>query len=140
MRFILLLILYITPLSAFAENWKDTFASFQWQQRQIVLFADVADNPDFIKQKEILVEGRDALSERDTVVHFAIFDDRHEVHQYHKVASKGFTLVLIGLDGEEKFRSKKPVSVEKISSVIDKMPMRLRELRIQRMQKNNKNW
>jgi len=42
---------------------------------------------------------------------------------------KEFNLLLIGKDGDEKYNSKKPVSINVIYEVIDSMPMRKQEIK-----------
>jgi hypothetical protein len=46
-----------------------------------------------------------------------------------QVDDRRFTVVLLGKDGGEKFRSSKPVTIEKLDALIDAMPMRQQEVR-----------
>jgi hypothetical protein len=45
------------------------------------------------------------------------------------VEPKRFTVLLVGKDGGEKFRSHAPVTIEKLDALIDAMPMRQQEVR-----------
>jgi hypothetical protein len=47
----------------------------------------------------------------------------------YKIAPEAFVLILIGKDGEEKFRSSTPVTIERINHIIDAMPMRQDEMK-----------
>ena len=76
---------------------------------------------------EILGE-LDRLVERDVAL---VVDtdpsDPSELRQ--RLRPRGFMLVLIGKDGQVKLRKPLPWTVRELSRSIDKMPMRLRELR-----------
>lgn len=48
--------------------------------------------------------------------------------QFH-VNDRTFTVILLGKDGAEKFRSHVPVTIEKLDALIDAMPMRQQEVR-----------
>lgn len=48
--------------------------------------------------------------------------------QFH-VDGRKFTVVLVGKDGGEKFRSHVPVTIEELDALIDAMPMRQQEVR-----------
>jgi hypothetical protein len=48
--------------------------------------------------------------------------------QFH-IEGQEFTVVLLGKDGGEKFRSHTPVTIEKLDALIDAMPMRQQEMR-----------
>jgi hypothetical protein len=50
------------------------------------------------------------------------------------VAPADFTVILIGKDGDEKLRSHQPISLNKLRSTIDAMPMRQEEVRQKRSQ------
>jgi hypothetical protein len=86
-----------------------------------------------------LLRGHEAeLKERDVVVVFVPVagsgdqpSNRHlqELRREFHVAAPEFTVVLVGKDGGEKFRSHVPVTIEKLNAVIDAMPMRRQEVR-----------
>ena len=44
------------------------------------------------------------------------------------IAPTGFSALLIGKDGGEKFRSSQPVTLQKLNEIIDGMPMRQQEM------------
>ena len=102
--------------------------AYLWTARPVVVFADSDADPRFVEQMELLDRGASALEERDVVV---ITDTdpaaRSAIRQ--KLRPRGFMLVLIGKDGGIKLRKPSPWDVRELSRVIDKMPMRLQELR-----------
>lgn len=103
-------------------------SEFKWKQRPVIVFADSADDPAFIEQIERLASGAEDLTERDVVV---IVDTDPEARSdiRLKMRPRGFMLTLVGKDGNIKLRKPFPWSVREISRSIDKMPMRLREIR-----------
>ena len=103
-------------------------SEFKWKQRPVVVFADSADDPAFIEQIERLASGAEDLTERDVVV---IVDTDPEARSdiRLKMRPRGFMLTLVGKDANIKLRKPFPWSVREISRSIDKMPMRLREIR-----------
>lgn len=66
------------------------------------------------------------MAERDLVV---IIVEKETEYKKYNVTPDQFTLLLIGKDGGEKFRSAKPVEIETIFRLIDSMPMRQAEMR-----------
>ena len=113
-----------TPLPAAEAD----LGTYLWTARPVVVFADSDADPRFVEQMELLGRGTSALEERDVVV---ITDTdpaaRSAIRQ--KLRPRGFMLVLIGKDGGIKLRKPAPWDVRELSRVIDKMPMRLQELR-----------
>lgn len=71
------------------------------------------------------------MKRRDLVEY--VLRDRFSDSIIKKHAMKGpFMIVLLGKDGEEKLRSKTPVSIQSLFEIIDAMPMRKREIRERR--------
>lgn len=101
---------------------------FKWKKRPVVIFADSDDDPAFIEQMELIAKDADDLSVRDVVV---IVDTdpaaRGEIRL--RMRPRGFMLTLVGKDGDIKLRKPFPWSVREISRSIDKMPIRMREIR-----------
>lgn len=74
-------------------------------------------------QEEILAANPDAVAARDIQLLPVSHDDlADEIREHYEVAEGSFTLVLIGKDGEVKFRSAHPVSVEQLCRIIDDLP------------------
>lgn len=109
----------------------DNLNDFLWQSRPIVVFADSENDPRFEQQIALLEAQAAALLERDVVI---LTDttpsDKSDLRK--KLRPRGFMMVLIGKDGGVKLRKASPWDVREVSRVIDKMPVRQREVRERR--------
>lgn len=114
----------MTILQAIEVNLSD----FLWEKRPVVVFADSPNDPAFVEQMELLTARIEVLNERDVVL---ITDTDPEARSdiRLKLRPRGFMLALLGKDGQVKLRKPLPWNVRELSRVIDKMPMRQRELR-----------
>ena len=94
----------------------------------MVVFADTPNDPAFQEQISLLQSRLDALETRDVVIITDTDPDaRSEIRL--KLRPRGFMLALIGKDGQVKLRKPFPWDVRELTRVIDKMPMRQREIR-----------
>lgn len=66
---------------------------------------------------------------RHSVEPFTAPDIQSSLRQHFHVDPTRFTVILVGKDGGEKFRSHNPVTIDKLTSTIDAMPMRQQEVR-----------
>lgn len=101
---------------------------FLWVARPVIVFADSPVDPRAIEQIKLLAERPEPLLERDVVV---ILDtDRNSGSQVREMLRpRGFMLVIMGKDGEVELRKPSPWDVREITRTIDKMPLRIEELR-----------
>lgn len=101
---------------------------FLWQARPVVVFADTPADPAFQQQIDLLAGRPDELVSRDVVV---ITDTDPEALSpiRRRLRPRGFMLALIGKDGEVELRKPFPWDVREITRSIDKMPLRLQEIR-----------
>ena len=101
---------------------------FLWIARPVVVFADTPADPAFQEQVDLLQERIDELVERDVLL---ITDtSRAELSDVRrKLRPRGFMLTLIGKDGGVKLRKPFPWDVRELTRSIDKMPLRLQEIR-----------
>lgn len=115
-----------SPLAA-----ADVFAEYLWEKRPIVVFADSAEDPRFIRQMEIFDKEPELLEALDIIV---LTDTMagEETDLRLALRPRGFQLALIGKDGKVKLRKSRPWTVRELSRVIDKMPLRQQEIRQQR--------
>lgn len=134
-----LLILSLIPLGMKAQSLEN----FRWKNRVLLLFTPQPDDPLFQQQYQLIQQSVEELADRQTVLFLVnpegylenskIFVQRSEselLYDRYSVQPHQFEMVLVGLDGGEKYRAKNvvtPVSV--ILQLIDEMPMRKRELR-----------
>ena len=117
----------IGPYEAVEANLND----FLWLKRPVVVFADTPADPRFKRQIELLTARPDALIDRDVVI-LIDSDPGNPSDIRIKLRPRGFMMVLIGKDGEVELRKPSPWDVREISRAIDKMPMRLQELKDRR--------
>ncbi|MFD3001402.1 DUF4174 domain-containing protein [Pontibacter toksunensis] len=115
---------------------------FKWKKRPLLIFTPSAENPAYLRQKEIIHAGEAGLADRDMVVIELIGEDAVYVNgtrqkgQYGKalrsrfeVPQEDFSVILVGKDGTQKQRNKAAVELEKVFGLIDQMPMRRQEMR-----------
>jgi hypothetical protein len=103
----------------------------------IVFFSSTEPDSQLQQQMKIFREHRKELNDRDVVVVMTEDDAlnlrRHPslnvLRRKFHVEVGSFTVVLLGKDGGEKFRSHDPVTIEKLDALIDAMPMRQQEVR-----------
>ncbi|EDZ47593.1 DUF4174 domain-containing protein [Leisingera daeponensis] len=100
---------------------------FLWTRRPVVVFADSPEDPRYHEQIERLMQGAEALRERDVVV-LTDTDPAAKSALRKKLRPRGFMLVLVGKDGGVKLRKPHPWTVRELSRSIDKFPERLREV------------
>ena len=114
------------PLTVFQGVDVD-LADFQWIARPVLVFANTQNDPAFQDQMRLLLARPNELTERDIVL-IADTDPDARSDIRLKLRPRGFMLALIGKDGEVKLRKPLPWDVRELTRVIDKMPMRQREL------------
>lgn len=125
-------------MTLFGQNFK----KHKWKNRLVLIITNDIKSPDYRKQmvsfRPILKE----LEERKLIIYkilpesnllfghpseFRIQDQK--VYDKYKKTDKIFEIVLIGLDGAEKFRQTEYLSPEKLFAIIDGMPMRRSEIK-----------
>ena len=135
----ILLVAALLPLGATAQEATDAaafapvpaesivWADLMYTKRPVVVFADSPNDPNFIRQMELLARDPGALDERDVIL---ITDTdpaaRTEVRQ--KLRPRGFSLVLLDKDLKPVIRKPLPWEVREITHAIDKFPLRRQEI------------
>ena len=102
--------------------------TFKWIARPVVVFADTPADPAFKRQVELLDARIDELIERDVVL-ITDTDPSAMSALRTKLRPRGFMLTLIGKDGRVNLRKPRPWDVRELTRSIDKMPLRLQEIR-----------
>ncbi|GAB4301496.1 MAG: hypothetical protein Kow0058_16380 [Roseovarius sp.] len=118
----------IAPDEIILPGHEVSLEDFLWRKRPLVVFADSAADPRYVKQMNEITERLEALAERDVVV-LVDTDPGQRSALRRKLHPRGFMLVLIGKDGNVYLRKPNPWSVREISRSIDKMPLRQQEIR-----------
>ena len=96
--------------------------------RLIVVFANSKEDVRLQTQIEYLKIDPAALAEREIVV-LTDSDPAMDSLLRQKFRPRGFTLLLIGKDGQVKLRKPFPWDLRALSRAIDKMPMRRQEIK-----------
>ncbi len=96
----------------------------RWGHRPILVFAEPGD-PRLDAQIARFEAERAALEDRENLV---IVDTLARSALRDRFAPAGFTVILVGKDGGEKFRRDAVVDPETLHALIDTMPMRQREM------------
>ncbi len=98
-------------------------ADLLYLKRPIVVFADSPNNPDFLRQMELLAKDPAALEDRDVVV---IIDTTPNPPSdlRKKLRPRGFSLVILDKDLQPEIRKPLPWDVREITRAIDKFPSR----------------
>ncbi len=139
----LLLLLALLPRSTPAQS---QFDSLRGTYRILLLFTPTTSDPRFTAQQQLLENHASEISERDLIIIPVVFNPRFPAEnqpnsisispaepirlrsRYH-IQPAVFTAILLGKDGVVKLRSPTPVTMEKLTTLIDSMPMRQQEVR-----------
>lgn len=114
------------PMTVF-QGSEVEIADFQWIARPVLIFANTDADPAFIDQMRLLLARPEALVDRDVVL-IADTDPAARSAIRLKLRPRGFMLALMGKDGGVTLRKPLPWDVRELTRVIDKMPMRQREM------------
>ena len=104
-----------------------TLADLIWQKRALVVFADSPNDPNFIRQMQLLARNAGDLTDRDVLV-ITDTDPAAKTAIRQQLRPRGFSLVLMDKDGKTAIRKPLPWDVREISHAIDKFPLRLQEV------------
>lgn len=133
-----LVLLFSVSATAVAQSLNN----YLWKSRLVLLFTPEPDDPMFERQVKLLLTQTEAFEERDVIFMFITPDgkfentgrflaeaDARKFYDKFSVAQYQLELVLVGLDGTEKFRAKNRITPPSVLlELIDGMPMRKREL------------
>lgn len=111
------------PIDGTSLNIEDLI----WQARPVVIFADSPNDPVFRQQMDLLALHADDLAQRDVII-VTDTDPAARSDLRTRLRPRGFSMVLIGKDGEVELRKPAPWDVREISRSIDKMPIRQQEV------------
>ena len=137
-KYFILIILF-----AFLFSVKGTgqdLSSHIWENRLLLISAPDENRSEYQDQLAILRENTEGLEERKLVV-YSLLPDKYKkglrsenwlsstvLSDLFRDRNNDFEVILIGLDGGVKLQQREVLSTEKLFSVIDAMPMRIREL------------
>jgi hypothetical protein len=139
---LILLVGMMVSLASGKDQDQVDFSTYQWKNRLLILFAPSEDAPIYQSFKEQLQRRTQEVRDRDLLT-FHVFEsgegrladlplNKEQVLFLRKrfsVIPGQLMVILIGKDGEVKFRKESPADLSDIFSIIDAMPMRQREIR-----------
>lgn len=99
-----------------------TLADLLWVKRPLVVFADSPDDPNFVRQMQLLDRNTSDLADRDVLV-ITDTDPAAKSAIRQKLRPRGFSLVLMDKDGQAKLRKPLPWDMREITHAIDKFPL-----------------
>ena len=116
--------------------------SFQWENRVLVLFAHNSDDESYQNQIDKFTSLEDELRDRDLIL-ISVFNEEcstmngevisdsssHSIRDRLSPADSGYSIFLIGKDGGVKLKQDEVLEPAELFRVIDRMPMRQREMR-----------
>ena len=114
--------------------------SYKGTNRLLLIFVSTAADALYRRQESLLKSHEAGFKDRDLIL-VRVFTDGGDVggspvspgkaagvREGHGIGEGEFAVLLVGKDGTEKFRWRKPVSAEEMFERIDAMPMRRREM------------
>lgn len=106
------------------------FADQLYVMRPLVVFADSPNDPNFVRQIELLNRALPMLEDRDVVI-VTDTDPEARSEWRQKLRPRGFSLVIMDKDLKPVIRKPLPWDVREIAAAIDKLPLRRMELQEQ---------
>lgn len=102
-------------------------ADFLYTSRAVIVFAPAPEDPNFIRQMELLAEDRGELAARDVVL---VVDTDPAAKSAVRLALRpsGFAMIIMDKDGKTALRKPRPYSLREITRAIDKFPSRRGEM------------
>ncbi|MBA3908919.1 MAG: methylmalonyl-CoA epimerase [Rhodobacter sp.] len=102
-------------------------ADQMYLKRPVAVFADSPNDPNFIRQMDLLARAYPALEERDVIV-VTDTDPEARSEWRQKLRPRGFSLVIMDKDLRPVVRKPLPWDVREITAAIDKLPLRRQEM------------
>lgn len=121
---------------------KISLESFQWENRVLVLFASHSDDELYQTQMDKFSSLEDEFRDRDLIL-ISVFNEEcstlngevisdyssQKIRERLSPPESGYNIFLIGKDGGVKLKKDKVLEPAELFRVIDRMPMRQREMR-----------
>ena len=121
--------------------YSQNLEQYQWQKRLLLVISDHEKNNKFVDQIKELNSDKKGLKERKLLI-INVLPNQYKIgltigswHSSNKLYTKyysnsiSFKVILIGLDGTIKSEKNDLMTNEELFYLIDKMPMRQREIR-----------
>ena len=112
-----------TPVPAAEVVWNDLI----YVKRPVVVFADSPNDPNYIRQMDLISRDAGELADRDVIV-ITDTDPAAQSEVRLRLRPRGFSLVLLDKDLKPVIRKPLPWEVREITHAIDKFPLRRQEI------------
>ena len=131
-----LIVAALLPFSALAQETADfapvpaaevVLSDLMYVKRPLVVFADSPNDPNFIRQMDLIGRDPASLLARDVVV-IVDTDPAARSELRKKLRPRGFSLVILDKDLKTTLRKPLPWDVREITHAIDKFPLRRQEI------------
>ena len=96
-------------------------------QRQLLIFGD-DENP-LLVQEQLALFNKEATGIKERDIKITVVPKNDLLYKKYYVQAGSFTIILLGKDGTEKFRTDKIFLPQKLFAIIDAMPMRQAEMK-----------
>ena len=145
---LLLLCAILSPGQQSISHTLVTLSGLRDTKRVLLVFAPSSDDPNFAMQRSLFKNQASEASDRDLIFipflgrqkaadielrdeNTSLTPDAEQIRlrSRYKIKPNDFAVILLGKDGGEKLRSGTPVTMEKLATLIDSMPMRQQEVR-----------
>ncbi|MCF8485574.1 MAG: DUF4174 domain-containing protein [Rhodobacteraceae bacterium] len=103
------------------------FGDLLYIKRPVVVFADSPNDPNYVRQMELLLQDLPSLESRDVIL-IVDTDPGAKTEWRLKLRPRGFSLVLMDKDLAPVIRKPLPWEVREITRAIDKFPLRRQEV------------
>ncbi len=139
-RVLMPILLAITALLA-GPFTAGAMSTYTWKKRPLVVIAPDEQSADLASQRAIVTAARGGFAERDMVVVYIVGENvkadlgaspgqsASALRARYGVARTAFRVLLVGKDGGVKLSSAAPLAAGTLFGEIDKMPMRVDEMR-----------
>lgn len=137
-RFLFILIIGVSQLKTMNAQ---ILKPYQWENRIVLILTNDENNEKYQKQLAVFQADKVGLKDRKLLIgkvlsneyclglDNAIWIKSSELYRDFHTKNTDFEVILIGLDGTVKLRQTEVLSLKKLFSTIDVMPMRRAELR-----------
>ena len=138
-RLSLLLLFYLNMNTIYSQNMK----SHRWENRLLLILTDNTNTPIYknqitelkihnegLKHRKLLVYQIKKNSYKKGLIEDSDWQESIELYKTYKKTNMPFEILLIGLDGGIKIRQSKLLHCKDLFRIIDVMPMRKSEIKI----------
>ena len=100
-----------------------TFSDF----RELLIFGEADKSAMVSKQLQLLHKDMEGLKERS--IKIIVVKNESDLYKKYQIKQDSFTIILIGKDNSEKYRSNTIIEIAQLFAIIDAMPMRKEEIK-----------